>query len=39
MPEPIDKATPEEAHSRTGIDGIEYELVFSDEFEVDRRTF
>ena len=34
MPQPIDEATPKEAHSRTGFDGNEYELVFSDEFEV-----
>jgi hypothetical protein len=39
MPEPIDEATPKEAHTRTGFDGNEYELVFSDEFEVDGRTF
>ena len=32
MPEPIDGATPKEAHSRTGFDGNEYELVFSGEF-------
>jgi len=39
MPEPIDEATPKDAHSRTGFDGNEYELVFSDEFEVEGRTF
>jgi beta-glucanase (GH16 family) len=39
MPEPIDEATPKEARSRTGFDGNEYELVFSDEFELDGRTF
>ncbi|KIM38469.1 glycoside hydrolase family 16 protein [Hebeloma cylindrosporum] len=39
MPEPIDEATPKEARSRTGFDGNEYELVFSDEFEVEGRTF
>ena len=39
MPEPIDEATPKEALTRTGFDGNEYELVFSDEFEVDGRTF
>ena len=33
-PQPIDEAIPKEAHSRTGFDGNEYELVFSDEFEV-----
>lgn len=39
MPEPIDEATPKDAHSRTGFDGNEYELVFSDEFEIEGRTF
>jgi beta-glucan synthesis-associated protein KRE6 len=39
MPEPIDEATPKEAHNRTGFDRNEYELVFSDEFEVEGRTF
>ena len=34
IPEPIDKATPTEAHSRTGFDGNEYKLVF----KVDGRT-
>ena len=34
MPEPIHEATPKEAHSRTGFDGTEYKLLFSDEFEV-----
>jgi hypothetical protein len=37
--EPIDEAKPKEAHSRTGFDRYQYELVFSDEFEVDGRTF
>jgi hypothetical protein len=39
MPEPINEATPTEAHSCTGFDGNEYKLVFSDEFEVKGRTF
>jgi amino acid transporter len=39
MPEPIDEATPKEAHSCTGFDGNEYELVFSDEFEVEGGRF
>ncbi|KAF7977403.1 hypothetical protein HWV62_4035 [Athelia sp. TMB] len=39
MPELIDKDTPDSAKSRTGFDGEEYELVFSDEFETDGRTF
>ena len=36
MKEPINL---NEAHSRTGFDGNECELVFSDEFKVDRGTF
>jgi beta-glucanase (GH16 family) len=39
MPELIDIATPDSAKTRTGFDGEAYELVFSDEFEVDGRTF
>jgi hypothetical protein len=39
MPELIDVATPDSAKTRTGFDGQEYDLVFSDEFEVDGRTF
>lgn len=39
MPDLIDAATPNSAKIRTGFDGQEYELVFSDEFEVDGRTF
>ncbi|EFP91055.2 uncharacterized protein PGTG_17327 [Puccinia graminis f. sp. tritici CRL 75-36-700-3] len=35
----IDPDTPREARSRVGADGEEYELVFSDEFNVDGRTF
>jgi len=41
MPEPIDEAMPKKAHSGTGFDGNEYDLVlvFSDMFEVEERTF
>jgi hypothetical protein len=39
MPNLIDKDTPSSAKTRTGFDGQEYELVFSDEFEVDGRSF
>ena len=39
MPELIDVATPDSAKTRTGFDGQEYGLVFSDEFEVNGRTF
>jgi beta-glucanase (GH16 family) len=39
MPELIDIATPNSAKTRTGFDGQEYDLVFSDEFEIDGRTF
>ncbi|KAG6825851.1 hypothetical protein H0H92_002186 [Tricholoma furcatifolium] len=39
MPDLIDSATPDDAKTRTGFDGYDYELVFSDEFEVDGRTF
>lgn len=39
----IDKDTPASALTRIGItgsnEGVEYELVFSDEFEVDGRSF
>lgn len=35
----IDLDTPEEAKTRTGFDGQPYELVFSDEFNADGRTF
>lgn len=39
----IDNDTPQEALTKTGIgganEGVEYELVFSDEFEQDGRTF
>ncbi|TYJ56317.1 hypothetical protein B9479_003009 [Cryptococcus floricola] len=39
MPSLIDSDTPEYAYSRTGFDGNEWTLVFSDEFETDGRTF
>lgn len=39
MPSLIDKDTPRSAYSRTGTDGQTYNLVFSDEFETDGRTF
>ena len=39
MPELIDIATPDSAKTRTGFDGQEYDLVFSDEFEIENRTF
>ncbi|KAF8339437.1 beta-glucan synthesis-associated [Amanita rubescens] len=39
LPGIIDTATPDSAKTRTGFDGEEYELVFSDEFENPGRTF
>ncbi|KAG0704274.1 glycoside hydrolase family 16 protein [Suillus ampliporus] len=39
MPSLIDSATPSSSHSRTGSDGYTYNLVFSDEFNTDGRTF
>ena len=39
MPQLIDIATPDSAKTRKGFDGQDYELVFSDEFEIDGRTF
>ncbi|TFK35297.1 beta-glucan synthesis-associated protein-domain-containing protein [Crucibulum laeve] len=39
MPEMIDSETPDSAKTRTGFDGNDYELVFSDEFNTDGRTF
>jgi beta-glucan synthesis-associated protein KRE6 len=39
MLELIDADTPKDARSRTGFDRQEYDLVFSDEFNVDGRTF
>jgi hypothetical protein len=39
MPDLIDKATSDSAKTRQGFDGQDYVLVFSDEFEVEGRTF
>ncbi|KAB5596414.1 Beta-glucan synthesis-associated protein SKN1 [Ceratobasidium theobromae] len=39
LPSLIDKDTPASARTRTGFDGHKYNLVFSDEFEVEGRTF
>lgn len=39
LPTLIDKNTPPSALSRTGFDGKKYVLAFSDEFDVDGRTF
>ncbi|GAA6025255.1 hypothetical protein JCM11491_006154 [Sporobolomyces phaffii] len=39
LPGLIDKDTPQSAYTRTGFDGETYNLVFSDEFEQDGRTF
>jgi beta-glucan synthesis-associated protein KRE6 len=39
VPNLIDNDTPQSARIRTGFDGLEYDLVFSDEFNVDGRTF
>ncbi|GAA5915059.1 uncharacterized protein JCM6883_004228 [Sporobolomyces salmoneus] len=39
LPGLIDKDTPQEAYTRVGFDGETYNLVFSDEFEQDGRTF
>lgn len=39
MPELIDIDTPDQVRTRTGYDGHDYELVFSDEFNKDGRTF
>jgi beta-glucanase (GH16 family) len=35
----LDITTPDPAKTRTGFDGQEYDLVFSDEFKADGRTF
>lgn len=35
----IDKDTPAAALTRTGLDGLPYNLVFSDEFNQDGRLF
>ncbi|KZV97121.1 beta-glucan synthesis-associated [Exidia glandulosa HHB12029] len=39
IPKLIDPDTPDDKKTRTGYDGFEYDLVFSDEFNVDGRTF
>lgn len=39
LPSMIDPMTPSDVMTRTGFDGEEYELVFSDEFETDGRSF
>ncbi|KIY71730.1 glycoside hydrolase family 16 protein [Cylindrobasidium torrendii FP15055 ss-10] len=39
LPSLIDSDTPQSAYTRTGFDGKKYNLVFSDEFELDGRTF
>lgn len=39
LPSLIDAATPSSALTRTGSDGKKYNLVFSDEFNTDGRTF
>ncbi|ORY56798.1 family 16 glycoside hydrolase [Leucosporidium creatinivorum] len=39
LPLLVDKDTPDSARSRVGFDGETYNLVFSDEFNTDGRTF
>lgn len=39
VPTLVDPATPHSAYSRKGLDGEQYRLVFSDEFNRDGRTF
>ncbi|EJD55714.1 SKN1-domain-containing protein, partial [Auricularia subglabra TFB-10046 SS5] len=39
IPKLIDPDTPTAARSRKGFDGYDYDLVFSDEFNLDGRTF
>ncbi|KZW00870.1 glycoside hydrolase family 16 protein, partial [Exidia glandulosa HHB12029] len=39
IPKLVDPETPDDAKTRTGFDGFEYDLVFSDEFNTDNRTF
>lgn len=39
LPTLIDQDTPADMRSRIGYDGERYNLVFSDEFNVDGRTF
>ena len=39
LPSMIDPETPQSAWTRTGDDGLVYDLTFSDEFNTDGRTF
>lgn len=39
LPQLIDPETPNNVKQRTGFDGMEYELVFSDEFNTPNRSF
>lgn len=39
LPQLIDPDTPDQYLTRTGFDGEDYELVFSDEFNKDGRSF
>jgi hypothetical protein len=39
LPSLVDPDTPDDVYTRTGFDGKEWTLVFSDEFNVDGRTF
>ncbi|KAI5480774.1 glycoside hydrolase family 16 protein [Pseudohyphozyma bogoriensis] len=39
LPTLVDADTPQSAYTRTGFDGETYNLVFSDEFNTDGRTF
>lgn len=39
LPSLIDKTTPQDVRSRVGADGKTYNLVFSDEFATDGRSF
>lgn len=39
LPALIDRDTPDDAKTRTGLDGQKYNLVFSDEFETEGRSF
>ncbi|EJD45587.1 glycoside hydrolase family 16 protein [Auricularia subglabra TFB-10046 SS5] len=39
IPKLVDDATPDDVKQRVGFDGHEYELVFSDEFNTDNRSF
>jgi hypothetical protein len=39
LPRPLDPETPQSAYTRVGTDGVKYDLVFSDEFNTDGRSF